>query len=75
MAESIQLEIVTPTGVALRTAVSEVTVPSVAGEFGVLPGHVPVLAAGTNLVEFSPTVELNRTMAVVESNLEAAGMP
>ena len=45
MAEQIQLEIVTPTGVALRTAVSEVTVPSVAGEFGVLPGHVPVLAA------------------------------
>ena len=45
MAEQIQLEIVTPTGVALRTAVTEVTVPSVAGEFGVLPGHVPVLAA------------------------------
>ncbi len=45
MAEQIQLEIVTPTGVALRASVSEVTAPSVAGEFGVLPGHIPVLAA------------------------------
>jgi F-type H+-transporting ATPase subunit epsilon len=44
-AESILLEIVTPTGVALRERVTEVTAPSVAGEFGVLPGHLPVLAA------------------------------
>src|SRR6516164_8481277 len=44
-AETIQLEIVTPTGVALRERVSEMTAPSVAGEFGVLPGHLPVLAA------------------------------
>jgi F-type H+-transporting ATPase subunit epsilon len=45
MAETIQLEIVTPTGVALREKVTEVTAPSVAGEFGVLPGHLPLLAA------------------------------
>jgi F-type H+-transporting ATPase subunit epsilon len=45
MAETIKLEIVTPTGVALRETVSEVTAPSVAGEFGVLPGHLPLLAA------------------------------
>lgn len=45
MAEQIQLEIVTPTGVQLRTEVTEVTAPSVTGEFGVLPGHIPVLAA------------------------------
>jgi F-type H+-transporting ATPase subunit epsilon len=44
-AEGIQLEIVTPTGVALRERVSEMTAPSVAGEFGVLPGHLPILAA------------------------------
>lgn len=44
-AEQILLEIVTPTGVALRERVSELTAPSVAGEFGVLPGHLPVLAA------------------------------
>jgi F-type H+-transporting ATPase subunit epsilon len=42
---TILLEIVTPHGVALREEVNEVTAPSVAGEFGVLPGHLPVLAA------------------------------
>lgn len=45
MADALQLEIVTPSGVALRAKVAEMTAPSVAGEFGVLPGHVPVLAA------------------------------
>jgi F-type H+-transporting ATPase subunit epsilon len=45
MAGEIQLEIVTPKGRALSVAVDEVTVPSVEGEFGVLPGHLPLLAA------------------------------
>ena len=35
------------------------------------PGHIPLVVAGTSLVEFSPTAELDRTMAVVESNLAA----
>jgi len=34
------------------------------------PGHTPVLHAGTRVVEFSPTEELNETMAVVEKNLK-----
>ncbi len=51
--ETILLEIVTPTGVALRERVAEMTAPSVAGEFGVLPGHLPVLAAlRTGLVAY-----------------------
>jgi hypothetical protein len=33
------------------------------------PGHVPVIAAGTELVEFSPTEEYGRTMQAVERNL------
>ena len=41
----VELEIVTPKGRALTAAVDEVTAPSVSGEFGVLPGHVPLLAA------------------------------
>jgi F-type H+-transporting ATPase subunit epsilon len=53
MAETILLEIVTPTGVALREKVTDVTAPSVAGEFGVLPGHLPLLAAlRTGLVTY-----------------------
>src|SRR5580704_8741656 len=45
MADKIALEIVTPKGRALAASVDEVTAPSVAGEFGVLPGHLPLLAA------------------------------
>ncbi len=41
----IALEIVTPDGVRLREAVDSLTAPSVEGEFGVLPGHRPLLAA------------------------------
>ncbi|MAQ16651.1 MAG: ATP synthase F1 subunit epsilon [Sandaracinus sp.] len=39
------LEVATPKGLALRTEADSVQVPSSLGEFGVLPGHVPVLAA------------------------------
>jgi len=35
------------------------------------PGHVPVVSAGTELVEFSPTGEYQKTMAVVADNLAA----
>ena len=35
------------------------------------PGHTTVLDAGTEVVEFSPTGEYERTMAVVAENLAA----
>ena len=35
------------------------------------PGHTPVLYAGTEVVEFSPTDELAHTMEVVTRNMEA----
>jgi F-type H+-transporting ATPase subunit epsilon len=41
----IALEVVTPDGVAMRESVEELTAPSVDGDFGVLPGHRPLLAA------------------------------
>ena len=44
----------------------------VAGEaYYVGPGHVPTLTKDTEVVEFSPTDELNRTMEVVMKNMEA----
>jgi F-type H+-transporting ATPase subunit epsilon len=43
--DAIRLEVVTPQKLALSTVVSEVTGPSVEGEFGVLEGHRPLLAA------------------------------
>lgn len=41
----IRLEVVTPEGAAIRVDVDQVEAPSVNGEFGVLPGHLPLLAA------------------------------
>jgi len=35
------------------------------------PGHTPVLFVGTEIVEFSPSEELDRTMEVVTRNMEA----
>lgn len=41
-----------------------------AGEaYYVAPGHLPYLYAGTEVVEFSPTAELQETMAVIEKNM------
>ena len=37
------------------------------------PGHTPVLYAGTEVVEFSPTEALDQTMATVSRNMENAG--
>lgn len=36
------------------------------------PGHLPVFHPGTEIVEFSPTSELEATMAVVLRNLESS---
>ncbi|MBO6939489.1 MAG: ATP synthase F1 subunit epsilon [Deltaproteobacteria bacterium] len=41
----LKLEVATPKGLALRTEADSVQAPSTLGEFGVLPGHIPVLAA------------------------------
>jgi hypothetical protein len=58
--------------VTFKTADGEETFE--AGDaYYVPPGHTPVLYAGTEVVEFSPTEELQRTMEVVTKNMEAAG--
>jgi hypothetical protein len=36
------------------------------------PGHLPLLFAGTEVVEFSPTAQLTETMAVIAGNMAAA---
>lgn len=41
----LSLEIATPVGLALSTRCESIAAPSVEGEFGVLPGHLPLLAA------------------------------
>ncbi len=42
--EKLRLEIVTPKGVVLSEDVDEVVAPGLDGEFGVLPGRLPMLA-------------------------------
>jgi hypothetical protein len=37
------------------------------------PGHTPFLHAGTEVVEFSPTDELRRTIETITANMTAAG--
>lgn len=44
-AELLRLEIATPVGLALQTECESIAAPSVEGEFGVYPGHLPLLAA------------------------------
>lgn len=57
----IALEVVTPKGRALAASADEVTIPSVGGEFGVLPGHLPVLTAmRTGLLSYRQGSELHR---------------
>ncbi len=41
----LKLHVVTPEGPALEHEADEVTLPGLLGEFGVLPGHMPLLAA------------------------------
>jgi F-type H+-transporting ATPase subunit epsilon len=62
MAETphIDLQIVTPEGVALSAEVHDLTAPSVEGEFGVLPGHRPLLAAlKTGIVSYHKEGEVH----------------
>lgn len=41
-----------------------------AGEaYYVGPGHLPYLYAGTEVIEFSPTAQLQETLAVIEKNM------
>ena len=59
--DKIDLEIVTPNGKALSASVDEVTAPSVDGEFGVLPGHLPIVAAlRTGIVTYRQGSESKR---------------
>jgi hypothetical protein len=47
----------------------------VAGDAYYIPaGHLPVVTAGTEIVEFSPTGALEATMAVVGANMAAAAV-
>ncbi|HYQ00223.1 MAG TPA: ATP synthase F1 subunit epsilon [Polyangiaceae bacterium] len=74
MADTIHLEIVTPDGLKLAADVNEFTAPGAEGEFGVLPGHVPLLTAlATGMVTYQigsekHTVAISRGYAEVSAD-------
>jgi hypothetical protein len=43
--------------------------------YSIVPGHLPLVFAGTEVVEFSPTEQLQATMAVLAANMSAAQEP
>jgi F-type H+-transporting ATPase subunit epsilon len=45
MADTLRLEVVTPTRRVLEARATEVRVPGILGELGVLPGHTPLLTS------------------------------
>src|SRR5919108_1040700 len=57
--------------VTYKTATGEETFESGDGYY-VPPGHTPVLYAGTESVEFSPTKGLQQTMEVISGNMQGA---
>jgi hypothetical protein len=59
--------------VSFKTADGEETFET-GDAYYVGPGHTPVLYAGTEIVEFSPTKELQQTMEVIEKNMESAAL-
>jgi len=53
MGDTLRLEVVTPSRRVLESRASEVRVPGVLGELGVLPGHTPLLTSlGTGEVSW-----------------------
>ena len=59
--------------ISFKTAGGEETFET-GDAYYVAPGHTPVLYAGTELVEFTPTKEHDQAMAVVSKNMEAAAV-
>ena len=54
MAETLRLEVVTPSHRVLEGRASEVRIPGVLGELGVLPGHTPLLTSlGTGEIKWT----------------------
>ncbi|HEY8425318.1 MAG TPA: F0F1 ATP synthase subunit epsilon [Limnochordales bacterium] len=74
MAESLQIEVVTPQRVVLRERAEAVVVPSAEGYLGVLAGHAPMVAViGTGIVRFGQFHGPKRKMAVSGGFMEVFG--
>ncbi len=65
MAETIDLEIVTPERQLVKEAVTEAQIPALAGYIGVLPGHAPLLSLlGSGVLKYTAQSGLTKSMAI-----------
>jgi F-type H+-transporting ATPase subunit epsilon len=67
-----QLTVTTPRGALVQIEVDEIAAPGAVGEFGVLPGHIPLMAALKPGVLFYRTKDGPRFLAVGDGVLQVA---
>ena len=70
-----RLSITTPRGALVDTEVDELTAPGELGEFGVLPGHVPLMSALKPGVIWYKGKERSGVLAVGQGFLQVAPLP
>ena len=70
-----RLSVTTPRGALVDTDVDEVTAPGELGEFGVLPGHVPLMSALKPGVLWYRAKEHSGVIAVGQGFLQVAPLP
>ncbi len=65
MAETIELEVVTPERQLVKEAVTEAQVPAREGYIGVLPGHAPLLSLlGSGVLTYAPQGGVRKALAI-----------
>ncbi len=67
-----QLTVTTPSGALVQMEVDEIAAPGAVGEFGVLPGHIPFMAALKPGVLFYRSKDGPRFLAVGDGVLQVA---
>jgi len=67
-----RLSVTTPRGALVDMAIEELTAPGLLGEFGVLPGHVPLMSALKPGVLTYRAADHSGTLAVGEGFLQVA---
>ena len=67
-----QLTVTTPRGALVQMEVDEIAAPGAVGEFGILPGHIPFMAALKPGVLFYRTKDGPRFLAVGDGVLQVA---
>jgi F-type H+-transporting ATPase subunit epsilon len=70
-----KLSLTTPRGALVDTDVEEITAPGEVGEFGILPGHVPLMAALKPGVFWYKTKDHTGVIAIGHGYLQVAPLP